>query len=176
MTIIICPGIHSQQLTANFIQSTKTNWQPRDYLVLPTTQFSPYSAIAIEQWLKQNYGSPSVTQPLSFIAFSAGVVGAIGAALAWQLQGGKIQHFIAVDGWGMPLIGNFPYYRISHDYFTHWSSSILGTGKVNFYADPEVEHLDLWRSPEQVSGWRVLSSGLKTRDSLTNFYETILNS
>jgi hypothetical protein len=176
MTIIICPGVHSPQITSNFIQSTKTSWQSREHLVLPTTQFTPYSAIAIEQWLKQHYSSPRQTQPLSFIAFSAGVVGAIGAALAWQLQGGKIQHFIAMDGWGMPLIGNFPCYRISHDYFTHWSSSILGAGKVNFYADPEVEHLDLWRSPETCWGWQVDSLGFKSRDSLTNFIDNILNS
>jgi hypothetical protein len=174
MTIIICPGVHPPQLTTSFLEGIKTSFRQRDYLILPTNQINSYSAIAIEQWLKQYYPSPVQAQPLSFIAFSAGVVGAIGAALAWQLQGGKIKHFIAMDGWGMPLIGNFPIYRISHDYFTHWSSGILGTGKVNFYADPEVEHLDLWRSPD-CWGWQVNSFGFKSRDSLTNFLDKILN-
>ena len=53
---------------------------------------------------------------------------------------------IAFDGWGVPLVGNFPIYRISHDQFTHWSSELLGKGDKSFYADPPVEHLDLWRS------------------------------
>lgn len=175
MTIIISPGVHSPTLTNSFIEGMSSILESRDYLVLPTEKISPYWAIAIEQWLKQYYAVPSQTQPLSFIAFSAGVVGALGAALAWQLQGGKIDHFIAVDGWGMALTNSFPCYRISHDYFTHWSSSILGAGKTNFYADPEVEHLDIWRSPEVIVGWRVISPGCKIRDSLTNFYAEILN-
>ena len=166
MTIIICPGIHPPELTDRFVRSLEL----QNYLVLPT-QYLPYNAIAVYQWLEQQQLS---NQPLSFIAFSAGVVGGFGAAIAWQLQGGKIHSFIAFDGWGVPLGGNFPIYRVSHDYFTHWSSAILGAG-LGFYAEPAVEHLELWRSPTSC-GWRVISSGCKTRDTLNNYLADVLNS
>lgn len=108
----------------------------------------------ILEFLQQKYRG-QVLPKLIIISFSAGVVGAISAAWGWQLMGGKIEALIAFDGWGVPLVGNFPIYRISHDYFTHWSSSLLGKGDKSFYADPPVNHLDLWRSPQQVIGWRV---------------------
>ncbi len=76
----------------------------------------------------------------------------------------------------MPLLANFPIYRISHDRFTHWSSSILGEGESGFYADPEVEHLDLWRSPHTCRGWQTIAPGLKTPIGLTDYLNQILNS
>jgi hypothetical protein len=96
--------------------------------------------------------------PVIFISFSAGVVGAIAAAWQWQLLGGDVKAFIAIDGWGVPLSGKFPIHRLSHDYFTHWSSSLLGSGQDNFYAEPAVDHLTMWRSPQSVQGWWVDSS------------------
>lgn len=96
--------------------------------------------------------------PIIFISFSAGVVGAIGAACLWQLLGGRVKAFIAIDGWGVPLQGNFPIHRMSHDYFTHWSSCLLGSGQNNFYAQPAVDHLSMWKSPQTVQGWWVDSS------------------
>ncbi len=176
MSVIICPGVHLPQLTDSFIQEIKSSTVTQNWLIFPTTQYLPYSAIDIYQWLKKHQPLPVESQPLHFVAFSAGVVGAIGAAWAWQLQGGKIQSFIALDGWGMPLVGDFPIYRISHDYFTHWSSAILGTGKESFYAAPAVEHLDLWRSPASCQGWRVISPGCKIRCSLANYLGNILDS
>lgn len=95
------------------------------------------------------------TLPLVWIAFSAGVVGALGAAQGWQWRGGRVRGFYALDGWGMPLGGKFPMYRLSHDRFTHRTSLPLGAGRWNFYADPSVEHWDLWRSPAQVWGWSI---------------------
>ena len=173
MAIIICPGIHSPELTEQFIQGIQDRIK-QNYLVLPTTEYLPYSAIAVSQWLNQQ--SLSKTEPLFFISFSAGVVGSFGAAWAWHLQGGQISKFIAIDGWGMPLSANFPLHRVSHDYFTHWSSGILGAGQQGFYAEPEVEHLALWRSPKTSYGWRIISPGQKTRDTLTNYLADILNS
>ena len=173
--IVICPGIHSPQLTIDFVRHTQSIIG-QDRLVLPTTEYAPYNAIAIEQWLKQYYPSPIDAPPLSFIAFSAGVVGGIVAANRWQLQGGEIDKFMAFDGWGMPLTGNFPIYRVSHDRFTHWSSSLLGSGESGFYAEPAVEHLDLWRSPHICRGWQTISPGFKIRCSLTNYLNNILNS
>lgn len=171
MTIIICPGIHSPQLTEQFLLCIQKRSE-REFLVLPTAEYLPYSAIAIFRWL--NLQNLSKSEPLSLISFSAGVVGSFGAALAWQMQRGKIAHFIAIDGWGMPLIANFPIYRISHDYFTHWSSSILGAGQGGFYADPEVKHLELWRSPT-CHGWQTISPGYKTRTQLDDYLALVLN-
>ena len=125
------------------------------WLVFPTEKHPPYSPLAVYDWLNK----PEIlTDKLLFIAFSAGVVGGIGAAIALQEKGVNIKAFIAIDGWGVPLWGNFPLYRFSHDYFTHWSSAILGTGKESFYADPPVEHLAMWRSPETCQGWIVSNS------------------
>ena len=96
-------------------------------------------------------------------------MGGLGAALWWQTKGGKIKAFFALDGWGMPIVANFPVYRLSHDYFTHWSSALLGSGQNSFYADPEVTHLDLWRYPHKVMGWWVSNLGKQTYCSLAEF-------
>lgn len=173
MDIVICPGVHSPELTEEFISSI----QPRinaNLWVLPTKQYLPYSVIAVYQWLTEQNLAP--TEPIAFISFSAGVVGSLGAAWAWQLQGGRIHSFIAVDGWGMPLVANFPLYRVSHDLFTHWSSAILGTGQHNFYAEPEVEHLAIWRSPDTCYGWQTWGWGHKTSITLTDYLIAIINS
>lgn len=104
---------------------------------------------------------------LTWIAFSAGVVGALGCAQGWRWRGGTVQGLYALDGWGMPVLGDFPVYRLSHDRFTHVTSAWLGTGRVSFYADPPVTHWDLWRSPAQVMGWQV-SQG-KQRQTAAEF-------
>ncbi|RAM48957.1 MAG: hypothetical protein C6Y22_25205 [Hapalosiphonaceae cyanobacterium JJU2] len=164
MSIIICPGIHTQELTENFIMACRDsvihNLQSPNsvnILVYPGEVFSSLSAFHILEFLHKHLGD-GLESPLIFISFSAGVVGAIAAASLWQLLGGKIKAFIAIDGWGVPLWGNFPIHRMSHDYFTHWSSKLLGSGENNFYADPAVDHLEMWRSPQTVQGWWVDSS------------------
>lgn len=170
MKLIICPGIHPAYLTNSFVNKLQLT---NELLVLPTDRYPPYSAIHINLWLKQNQISPQNTA-LFFIAFSAGVVGSIGAALAWQLQGGKVAALVAIDGWGVPLFANFPIYRFSHDYFTHWSSALLGMGEESFYADPSVEHLEIWRSPELCWGWQVASCGLKSRCIATEYLHELM--
>ena len=172
MTIIIIPGIHSPQLTESFVAGIRDKIK-QDYLILPTEEYLPYSPLSVYHWLQQQ--QLSKTEPLAFIAFSAGVVGGMGAAIAWQLQGGKVQSLIALDGWGMPLMANFPIYRVSHDHFTHWSSAILGAGKRGFYTAPAVSHLAIWRSPENCWGWRLISDGLQTRCLLTDYLRDILD-
>lgn len=153
-TYCICPGIHDQKLTDDFIQNL-LNFpiNAENLLIFPADQYPPYSGFHVLQYIEKNCSKYS--QELVIISFSAGVVGAISAAWGWQLQGKIIKGFIAFDGWGVPLTGNFPIYRVSHDKFTHWSSAVLGTGKTSFYADPAVDHLDLWRSPQTVNGWMV---------------------
>ena len=174
MPIIICPGVHSPQLTEQFVEGIQSVISDRRCLVLPTAQYLPYSPVDIYRWLDRQQFSLAEKRSLFFIAFSAGVVGGIGAALAWQFQPGKVIGFVAIDGWGMPLAGNFPCYRVSHDRFTHWSSAILGAGKSSFYVDPSVTHLDLWRSPQNCWGWQEISVGYKTRSHLNEYLDSIL--
>lgn len=156
LAVAICPGFHSAALTEGWVRSLPPFTQAH---IAPAL---PIDAIAIFNWLIQTFGDPSITTkslhsskmskaPLIAIGFSAGVVGLTGALYLWQQRGGKIAQFFAVDGWGTPIIG-LPVCRLSHDSFTHWSSLPLGAGKVNFYADPSVDHLQLWGSPEQVVG------------------------
>lgn len=164
MSIIICPGIHEPELTENFrvrlldvLCNSAIADNPANILVYPGKDFLVLSALHILQFLRHRF-TGSVKSPIIFISFSAGVVGAIGAAHLWQLMGGHVKAFIAIDGWGVPLQGNFPIHRMSHDYFTHWSSCLLGCGQNNFYAEPAVDHLSIWRSPQIVQGCWVDSS------------------
>jgi hypothetical protein len=153
MSIIICPGIHEPELTENFrvglldmISDGAIAPNYANILVYPGKDVLVLSALHILQFLRERL-SNSLESPIIFISFSAGVVGAIGAAHLWQLLGGRVKAFIAIDGWGVPLYGNFPIHRMSHDYFTQWSSSLLGSGQNSFYTEPAVEHLSIWRSP-----------------------------
>jgi hypothetical protein len=177
MNIIICPGIHKLELTRGFLEGLQ--WRRNGHLsgdgkignvwVFPTQEYPAYSAVCILQFLEEcivkNLSDRSTELPVIFISFSAGVVGAIGAAWGWQLLGRQVKAFIAVDGWGVPLIGNFPIHRLSHDYFTHWSSALLGSGNDSFYADPSVDHLQLWHQPQNVRGCWVRAPGTEKQFS-----------
>ncbi|MBN3910459.1 MAG: hypothetical protein HWQ35_29155 [Nostoc sp. NMS1] len=180
MSIIICPGIHEPELTESFkvglldmVSNGDIDQNSANILIYPGKDVLVLSALHILQFLRVSVAhhryrlTGSLKSPIIFISFSAGVVGAIGAAHLWQLLGGSVKAFIAIDGWGVPLQGNFPIHRMSHDYFTHWSSCLLGCGQNNFYAQPAVDHLSMWRcltksrSPstsQTVQGWWVDSS------------------
>ena len=160
MNVIICPGIHETALTTSFILGL---------LELNPDIFSCLSSVKILIYLGEGLKTLSafhilyflfekiedVKSPVVFIGFSAGVVGALQAAYLWQILGGQVRAFIAIDGWGVPLAGNFPIHTISHDYFTHRSLLRLVSGNNNFYAQPAVKHLEIWRSPQSVGGWWV---------------------
>lgn len=177
MSVLICPGIHPPEFTQSFLYSLQPPGNPTycsNWLVFPTQDYPAYSAIDILRFLKKNIGNPAQASPVLFISFSAGVVGAMGAAIAWQVQSGRVRGSIALDGWGVPLWGNFPIHRLSHDSFTHWSSAILGAGADSFYADPRVEHLDLWRSPDKAPGWWVKVPGCRVRCTAKEFLTVLL--
>ena len=144
MTIVICPGMHSIELTERLVVALALPLET--VLIIPGDLVPVYSPQHVFKCL------PADVSSLLFLSFSAGVVGAIGAARFWQRQGGIVSAFIAIDGWGVPLWGNFPIHRLSHDYFTYWSSAILEQGSESFYADPPVDHLTLWHSPQTVRG------------------------
>jgi hypothetical protein len=186
MPIIICPGIHEPELTKSFIQGclNQSHQNSVDILIYPEQGYLTLSTFHILHFLCDSCGSPSdrlsnkLESPVMFICFSAGVVGGIGAALGWQLLGGHVQAFIAIDGWGVPLLGNFPIHRLSHDYYTHWTSAYLGTGENNFYAEPAVDHLSMWHSPQSVLGqWVNPAVGCslpKTQLSASEFLNLLL--
>ncbi|MEA5579563.1 hypothetical protein [Anabaena sp. UHCC 0451] len=185
MNIIICPGIHEVELTKSFVKELlSSNVEKYDdklfnILVFPGEDVLALSAFHIVLFLREQLRCAEgdrlgnkLESPVIFIGFSAGVVGAIGAAIKWQLLGGNVKALIAIDGWGVPLWGNFPIHRLSHDYFSHWSSAILGSGEDNFYADPAVDHLSMWRSPQKVKGhWTDPSIGLSRPQNSLNAAE-----
>lgn len=166
MTVVICPGYHPPELTIDFLKALgrfpgKTACPD---IIYPADRQPPYSGLHLLAFLRQQLGEGQADKAyqrlhsLLFIGFSAGVVAAIGAAHLWQAGGGSVKAVIAIDGWGVPLWGNFPIHRLSHDAFTHWSSALLGGNEAGFYADPAVGHLDLWRSPQQIGGYSVESA------------------
>lgn len=152
MTLIICPGVHAPVWTQDFLQQLEA--------CIPTTQAArqvfaaanerPWSPYQLRCFLDEQAIAP--TRPLIFIAFSAGCVAAISAAHYWSSQGKSVAAVIAFDGWGVPMAGPFPIYRLSHDAFTHHTSAWLGHGQASFYADPPVSHQALWRNPQHVRG------------------------
>ncbi|NBO30751.1 MAG: hypothetical protein EBV05_03805 [Cyanobacteria bacterium WB6_1B_304] len=154
MTVLICPGIHSADVTGQFLVSMGMDQRPYSYLVLPTPTHPPYSGYHVHQYLR-NCLDPS--HSLLLIAFSAGVVGAMTAASQWHRQHGSVVALIALDGWGVPhpMERMFPIHYLSHDFFTHWSCTLLTRPTDNFYADPAVPHMQLWRSPHAVRGVHV---------------------
>jgi hypothetical protein len=171
MPVVIAPGFHARSLTQQFVRSLPPFVQPHVIDVFPA------NPIAVFHWLMRTFGSPQPNpsqasrhhqpQPsLVAIGFSAGVVGLAGALSQWQQQGGSVARFFAMDGWGVPIVG-LPVCRLSHDYFTHWSSLLLGGQEINFYADPPVAHLEMWGAAEQVmgqqaTGWIAASEELMT--------------
>ncbi|MBW4485707.1 MAG: hypothetical protein KME14_24525 [Tildeniella torsiva UHER 1998/13D] len=94
-------------------------------------------------------------------AFSAGCVGAAALATHWQRHRGPVLGLLMVDGWGVPRDPEVPVYRLSHDRTTHDTSRWLGTGDIDFYADPAVPHLHLWQQPQAVVGWAVVPGEAK---------------
>ncbi|MEO0408523.1 MAG: hypothetical protein AAF289_14340 [Cyanobacteria bacterium P01_A01_bin.135] len=150
MTILLCPGMHPEAATESFKRSLSS--QP--VVTFPAHVQPSYSPQHVVTWLQS--GSLPLQQGLCIVAFSAGVVGALGAArLLWR-EGVPIHTLIALDGWGVPLQEAFPTHRLSCDKFTHQTSLLLGPRSgEHFYADPSANHLQLWRSPQEVAGWRV---------------------
>jgi len=163
MQILICPGMHSPAFTSAFI--SKLHLALERVQIFPSDRQPVYSPQHVIDYF-------ALDDSVLIIAFSAGVVGAIAAARMWQRQGIQIRALIAIDGWGVPLFGDFPIHRISHDRFTHWSSLMLGGNATHFYADPPVGHLTLWHSPETVQG--VVEPSNRIVDAATFLSELIL--
>jgi len=184
--LIICPGVHEPALTHRFLAGLQADCTGRDlqnqrtagtvgkstpFRLFPAQVLPPYSPFHVLQFLQQHC---ALDVPLILIGFSAGGVGAMGAAWSWQQQGGRVKALILADGWGVPVLGDFPVHRLSHDSFTHWSSAWLGAGETSFYAEPAVEHLDLWRSPQTAWGWCV-AENQRRRSTAAEFIQSLLS-
>lgn len=169
---VICGGFNSPVLTTNFydyLTTISNNINENNTVIFKldrTQQVFPYDGINIYQYLSKKYQNLSLYN-VTFIGFSAGVIGAIIAGNLWQKNGGKVNRLLAFDGWGIPLISDFPCYRISHDYITHLS--YFGGEKNAFYCYPSVSHQQLWQNPQNIQGWRQIELGVKTRGSLSEF-------
>ena len=171
LPVVIVGGFHDAALTEQFARSLPSFVRP---YIADTSEVSPVDPLAVHQWLSETLRRSSLSTstsassiPVVGIGFSAGVVGLAGALALWKQhwgnqqggnQQGAVARLIAVDGWGVPVVG-LPVCRISHDRFTHVSTLPLDlfsdAGKVNFYADPSVDHLSLWGEPEAAQGWQV---------------------
>jgi len=146
-TVLFLPGEHSPELTEDLLASFELD----SYLVCEV--WASYSAREQLKFIQKHH---TILKPkIVIVAFSAGAVGASEIANTLQKWGHQVEAMILVDAWGVPLIGDFHKYRLSHDYFTHWSSHLLGGGDYSFYADPGVDHLKMWQSSRQVSGYLV---------------------
>ncbi len=157
MTLILCPGIHPPAWTTAFWAHLGPVCPPGygDCLIFRTSsqaQWSPYA-------LRQFCTAQSIAPPIILLAYSAGCVAATGMAHDWAQRGQTVAALIAIDGWGVPTVGPWPTYRLSHDAFTHTTSLWLGAGRGNFYASPSVAHAAMWCSPHQVVGYAVPGQG-----------------
>ena len=155
LPVVVCPGFHDASLTEGVIAALPDFVDCKVLEGSPVAPMEVYSALVeCAGWLASS--SQAACPPLGGIGFSAGVVGLAGGLALWQ-QGNtpcRVSRLIAVDGWGVPLVG-MPVTRFSHDRFTHLTSLPLGAGEVNFVAEPPVDHLTLWGQPESVSGFEV---------------------
>ena len=153
--VVVCGGIHPMELTNSFFDSwnsfSKTNYVV-DSLIFPTNKYPAYDGQQIFRYIIKNKINTH-SDSLTFFAFSAGVVGAMGAARLWQRKGGRVKGFFAFDGWGVPLVADFPIHCFSHDQFTHHTSTFWVKNQDHFSAYPSVSHLDIWRSPFNLNGY-----------------------
>ncbi|NET08739.1 MAG: hypothetical protein F6K09_18115 [Merismopedia sp. SIO2A8] len=179
MVIVISPGFHPSALTDDFLHGLKPLMSK--VLVPPREQCPAYSPRHLLTFLheqchfahskrdsyskrnSQRFSQP----PLLLIGFSAGVVSSIGVARQWHAQGGIVKALIAIDGWGVPLYGDFPIHRMSHDPWTHYSSHLLGGTHESFYAEPSVGHLEIWRSPQTTVGISTPASTVLSKSCLS---------
>lgn len=169
MRLLVFPGYHSPDLTASFLRSLRRRVAPGQLWVWPISQtWGDLPGVLFDQ----QTGQPDAL--LHIITFSAGAVAAYPWAMAWQRWGGRVR-LIAMDGWGMPLVGGGSIYRMSHDLYTHRTTYFPSPmeGEGYFYADPAIAHLSFWRSPHAVCGMGAIDGVVQPMTAL-DFIATVL--
>lgn len=170
MQLLICPGYHSPDLTHSFLQSLLGVIMPERLWILPIGA-SPGAIL----WLLTSAQRPQLRRELRIVAFSAGVVAAYPLLLAWQAMGGR-GRMIAVDGWGMPLVGDLEIYRMSHDRWTHHTTYLPSpvNSKGYFYAHPAIDHLSIWQSPQLSEGVGAIGTKIGSMTALEFIYAVLM--
>ncbi len=171
MQLLICSGYHSVDLNHAFLQALLGVITPDRLWVLPI-----WAAPQALPWLLSP-NAPQCDRLLHVIAFSAGVVVAYPLLKAWQGMGGT-SRLVAVDGWGMPLVGNLVIYRMSHDWWTHQTTYFPTPDQSQgyFYANPAVDHLTLWQSPQSTQGIGSISQSGGSMTALEFIYSVLSSS
>jgi hypothetical protein len=177
--LVICPGFHAVALTDRAIAGLALPAAIQT-IVIPTDQILPCDPVSIANHLERQIPDHQTQIRLNFLGFSAGTIGALGAAWLWRDRA-QLGAIILCDGWGVPIlpvwggvanrqrstIGRNQFntlhtpqiYRVSHDRWTHDTWSRLGIMTPSFIADPAVEHLTLWRELDRVGGQAVDATG-----------------
>ncbi|WP_448561795.1 hypothetical protein [Trichothermofontia sp.] len=155
MTLILCPGVHAPAFTTEFYHHLAPHiplplTQPPP-LIVPTDRYPAYSPGHLLTFLRAAQPDP----PWVFLGFSAGCVAIAGVLPILSVWGIPITAIFALDAWGVWFPTTQPVHHLCHDRLTHWSAHLWREPKDSFYADPPVEHLNLWRSPHQVMGWQM---------------------
>ncbi len=141
-------------------------------IIVPTDRVFPCDPVSIANHIERQMADSSVIPAskapikLNFLGFSAGTIGALGAAWLWRDRA-QLGAIILCDGWGVPILPVWDWftnrqqpriapmpnlYRVSHDRWTHDTWSRMGIATPSFVADPEVEHLTLWSDPDCILG------------------------
>lgn len=170
------PSSYTGQVLATIAQDEVLS-QLSNVVCAPQSYLGVLSPFALRQTLEARLDSiapgktTTETAPnvLVIWAFSAGCVGAAALATHWQRHRGPVLALFMVDGWGVPRDPGVPAYRISHDAATHHTSSWLGAGDIDFYADPAVPHLTLWQQPQAVGGWAAKAGEQRERLTAADF-------
>ncbi|MGG6240331.1 hypothetical protein ACQ4N7_17040 [Nodosilinea sp. AN01ver1] len=170
------PPSYTEQMLATMAPDQVLN-QLSEVICAPQSSLGVLSPFALRQTLEAHLDdttrsrSTLKTAPPALLiwAFSAGCVGAVALATHWQRHRGPVLALFMVDGWGVPRDPGVPTYRLSHDSVTHSTSRRLGAGDVDFYAEPAVPHLTLWRQPQLVTGWAAETGKGSERLSAADF-------
>ncbi len=179
--VILCPGLQGADQSPHFWQAIQAQRSAAIAAALPSSlpwvvippDCPVYSPQHVYEYI-QSYATAGLEEWI-WIAYSAGVVGALGAARRWHEQF-PIRALIALDGWGLPLTAPFPVYHLSHDGVTHFGVKFMNRLAGTFYAEPAVSHLELWRSPQTVTGWASYTQGDRRFTTAAAFVAQLIDS
>lgn len=161
--LIICPGFHEPAWTDKWLRGMAL--EATQVRCLPPLE-PVYSPGVVLEFCQAHCDA---TQPLVMVAYSAGVVGGLGAAERWQALGGVVGGVVVIDAWGVPLWGKFPLVTVSHDWITDACGQAWGK-QNHFFAQPAVTHAQLWQSPQGAWGLGTLN-GETTRQTAKTFVQ-----
>ena len=178
--VIVCPGFHAPELTDRAIAALDLPLT-LNVIAIPE-RIWPSDPVGIAGYLETQIPPECRTSPVSFLAFSAGTVGALGAALLWR---SPIRTIVLCDGWGVPVLplleGRSPapisaptsaptVHRLSHDRWPHDTWGRMGIATPSFCAEPAVEHLELWGEVDRVTGHAFDLAGCPTGETTAKDY------